>query len=161
MPKLLSHADLSTVVRLAPLIAIDFILRNPQGEVLLGRRNNEPAKGTFFVPGGIILKNEPLREAFTRLLQRETGLPARLDQARFLGVYEHFYPNNRFGDAGYGTHYIVLGYAMKIADPGAIQGDDQHSEMRWWSERDLLASAEVQDNTKAYFRDRPASAGTP
>ena len=47
---LLSHADLHTVVRLAPLIAIDFIIRNPRRDVLLGLRNNEPAKGFISSP---------------------------------------------------------------------------------------------------------------
>ena len=62
--KLLSHSDLNTVIRLAPLVAIDLIIRDPQDRILLGLRNNEPAKGYFFVPGGIILKDEPLAEAF-------------------------------------------------------------------------------------------------
>jgi len=67
--KLLSHSDLNTVIRLAPLVAIDLIIRDPQDRILLGLRNNEPAKGYFFVPGGIILKDEPLAEAFVRIMK--------------------------------------------------------------------------------------------
>ena len=150
-PALLSHDELRQVVRLAPLIAIDLIIRNAQGEVLLGLRNNEPAKGWYFVPGGIVLKNEPLRGAFARILERETALAGRIDDARCLGVYEHFYAANRFGEAGYGTHYVVLGYALACADAGAIRRDDQHSELRFWPEAELLASPDVHHNTKAYF----------
>ena len=65
-PMLLNPDDFHSVVRLAPLVSIDLIIRNARGEVLLGLRNNEPAKGFYFVPGGIILKQERLREAFTR-----------------------------------------------------------------------------------------------
>jgi len=150
-PAYLSHDDLRQVVRLAPLVAIDLIIRNPRNEVLLGMRNNEPAKGWYFVPGGMILKNEPLRDAFTRILKSETGLTAAIENARLLGAYEHFYANNRFGDAGYGTHYVVLGYELKTADSAAIKRDDQHSELRWWGEPDLLTSPNVHHNTKAYF----------
>jgi colanic acid biosynthesis protein WcaH len=151
-PTLLTLADLSTVVRLAPLVAIDLIIRNARNEVLLGLRNNEPAKGFYFVPGGMILKNERLRDAFARLLRNETNYAASLDDARPIGVYEHFYENNRFGNDGYGTHYVVLGYELKLADRAALKADAQHSELRWWSERELLASDQVHDNAKAYFR---------
>jgi colanic acid biosynthesis protein WcaH len=140
------------VVRLAPLVAIDLVIRNARNEVLLGLRNNEPAKGWYFVPGGMILKNEPLRDAFARILKRETDLAATIEDARLIGVYEHFYPNNRFGDEGYGTHYVVLGYALAIADTAAVKRDDQYSELRWWNEAALLASPNVHHNTKAYFR---------
>ena len=40
----MNHNDLGTVIRLAPLIAIDFVIRNARDDVLLGLRNNEPAK---------------------------------------------------------------------------------------------------------------------
>ena len=70
---LLNRSDFHSVVRLAPLVSIDLIIRNARGEVLLGLRNNEPAKGLFFVPGGIIRKQERLHEAFARILKRETN----------------------------------------------------------------------------------------
>jgi colanic acid biosynthesis protein WcaH len=151
-PSLLSHADLHTVVRLAPLVAIDFIIRNPRHDVLLGLRNNEPAKGSYFVPGGIILKNERMADAFARILKRETNFDARLGDARLVGAYEHFYDANRFDDPAFGTHYVTLGYELPIGDTAMLQADVQHGELRWWAERDLMASDRVHDNTKAYFR---------
>jgi len=151
-PTFLSHADLRAVVRVAPLISIDLIIRNPRNQILLGLRSNEPARGFYFVPGGMILKNETLRDAFARILQNETNCAATFDDARLLGAYEHFYANNRFGEDGYGTHYVVLGYALKLHDTAALQADAQHSEFRWWDEAELLASSRVHDNTKAYFR---------
>ena len=151
-PAYLPHAALRDVVRLAPLVAIDLIIRNPRGEILLGLRNNEPARGCYFVPGGMILKNERLTDAFARILKRETDLTAAMADARFLGVYEHFYANNRFGEPGYGTHYVVLGYELKIAAGAAFKADDQHRELRWWTEAELLASPDVHRNAKAYLR---------
>ncbi len=100
-PAPLSHTDLRSVVRLAPLVSVDLVIRNAQNQVLLGLRENEPAKGFFFVPGGIIRKNERLREAFTRILHNETHRAARFEDADFLGVFEHFYETNRFSEPGY------------------------------------------------------------
>jgi colanic acid biosynthesis protein WcaH len=151
-PSFLSHAELDTVIRLAPLVAIDLIIRNRRDEVLLGLRKNEPAKGCYFVPGGMILKNERLADAFARLVKNETGQDASLDDARLLGVFEHFYDNNRSGRSGYGTHYIVLGYEFSWPSAAAPTPDDQHSELRWWPMPELLASDRVHDNAKAYFR---------
>ena len=151
-PAPLSPADFRTVVRLAPLVSIDLIIRNPLGEILLGLRANEPAKGSYFVPGGVVLKHERLREAFTRILKRETNCDAKIEDARLLGAFEHFYEANSFGDATFGTHYVVLGYEIALDDASALKSDAQHSDLRWWGERDLLASDLVHDNTKAYFR---------
>jgi colanic acid biosynthesis protein WcaH len=151
-PMLLSTDDFHSVVRLAPLLSIDLIIRNACGQVLLGLRNNEPAKGFYFVPGGIVLKQERLHEAFARILKRETNYDASLEDARFLGVYEHFYDANSFGDENFGTHYVVLAHELKLADASVLKFDTQHSEMRWWGERDLLVSDGVHENTKAYFR---------
>ena len=158
LPSFLNHADLRQVVRLAPLVSIDLVIHNANGKVLLGLRNNEPARGWYFVPGGMILKNEPLRDAFARILKAETGLPGKIEAARLLGAYEHFYPNNRFGEDGYGTHYVVLAYALAIAEAAVIRGDDQHGRLRWWDKAELLGSPNVHHNAKAYFRDPGAGA---
>ncbi len=59
----LSAADFSTVIRSTPLVSIDLILTRPDGAVLVGRRQNEPAKAYWFVPGGRIRKDERLDAA--------------------------------------------------------------------------------------------------
>jgi colanic acid biosynthesis protein WcaH len=140
------------IVRLAPLVAVDLIIRNQRNEALLGLRNNEPAKGFYFVPGGMILKGERLAGAFARILKNETNLSGRIEDARLVGAFEHFYDNNRFGDPDYDTHYVVIGYELKLADTAALKMDAQHSELRWWTQSELLDSPQVHDNAKAYFR---------
>jgi hypothetical protein len=67
-------------------------------------------------------------------------------------VYEHFYDKNRFGEAGYGTHYVVLGCAVSVADFSALAPDSQHSELGWWDEAALLAFRHRHQNTKVYVR---------
>ena len=52
----LRHEDFATVVRSAPLVAIDLIVENARGEYLFGQRINRPAQGYWFVPGGRVQK---------------------------------------------------------------------------------------------------------
>src|SRR5437868_255390 len=95
----LERHDFAQIVRLTPLVSIDLVVLSPEGKVLVGKRKHEPAKDVFFVPGGRITKNESLDAAFVRVAQEELGLAAKRQQARFIGVYEHFYAMNRFQEA--------------------------------------------------------------
>jgi colanic acid biosynthesis protein WcaH len=151
-PQQLDERDLATVIRLAPLVSIDLIIRDDAGRVLLGLRNNEPAKDFYFVPGGRILKDERLRDAFARILAYETAIDAPYESATFLGVYEHFYTTNRLAEPNLGTHYVVVAFEVRPADVSAVREDSQHREYRWMHPQELLASALVHDNSKAYFR---------
>lgn len=143
--------DFAHIVRFAPLVSIDLIIRDSEGKVLLGLRTNEPAKDTYFVPGGIIRKNETIREAFTRILNAETGLAVSFDDAWFIGVFEHFYETNRFGHLDYGTHYVVLAYEMSLKAEQAIVMDSQHRDFQWMPEEKIISAANIHPNTKAYF----------
>ena len=139
-----------TVVRSAPLVSIDLVVINSLGQVLLGQRTNRPAQGFWFVPGGRILKNEPMAAAFLRLSKAELGLASELGDAEFLGVYEHFYTDN-FSGTDFSTHYVVLGYRLvHDLDLNSLP-DAQHHSYRWFDVAELLASVQVHDNTKAYF----------
>jgi colanic acid biosynthesis protein WcaH len=148
----LDPRDFASVIRLTPLVSIDLILRDPEGAVLLGHRLFEPAKGLWFVPGGRIGKAETLEEAFGRILAEETGLRLGRDRSRLIGVYEHFYEANRFGEPGYGTHYVVLAHELQLPQRPAIRADSQHEAMRWMMPAAILAAPDVHENTKAYFR---------
>jgi colanic acid biosynthesis protein WcaH len=147
--------EFAQLVRMGPLVAIDLIVRDGGGRVLLGRRNFEPAKGSYFVPGGRILKDEPIRDAFSRILRHELGLEGiSIDSASFAGVYEHFHPNSRYGPAGTTTHYVVLAYELQAGAGHRIVPDDQHSAFEWVPEEDVLGRADVHELTKAYFSNK-------
>jgi colanic acid biosynthesis protein WcaH len=152
LPQLLDDDDFAFIVRNAPLVSVDIIIKDPEFQVFLGRRVNEPAKGHYFVPGGAIRKNETIRRAFARILGAETGLHNSIDEAKFIGVFEHFYDANRFGDPAYGTHYVVLAYELNFTKQPSITLDSQHSDIRWMSGAEILSAPDVHPNTKAYFR---------
>ena len=147
----LAPEDFDAVVRLTPLVAIDMVVRSPAGSVLLGRRRFEPAKGMFFTIGGRISKNETLAAAFSRIALAELGADTRIEEARFLGVFEHFYATNHHELAGFGTHYVVLAYELASFNPGLALPQDQHGEFAWMTLPELMAHPDVHPNAKAYF----------
>lgn len=142
-----------SLVAAAPLVSIDLIIRSEDHRVLLGKRTNRPAKGFWFVPGGSIRKNERIASAFERISKTELDQPIKLKQARFLGVFEHFYEDNFLGADDVGTHYVVLAYECRLDSAALIELDGQHSEARWWDVDELLESESVHEKTKAYFTE--------
>jgi hypothetical protein len=68
----ISEDKFSYIVRCAPLPSLDLIIRDSDDRVLVGLRTNEPAKNYYFVPGGVIRKNESIELAFARILRAET-----------------------------------------------------------------------------------------
>jgi colanic acid biosynthesis protein WcaH len=155
----LPKEEFISLIKNGPLVSIDLIIRNPEGKILLGYRNNFPAKNTWFVPGGRIYKNQRLDEEFLRITQTELGISIPRSSARFFTVAEHLYPDeNTFDIPGVDTHYIVLAYVIDPYEFELIPADNQHSHFTWMAVDEILQRADVHVNTKDYFRkfpDRP------
>ena len=94
------------VIKNTPLISIDLIIQNEKSEYLVGKRNNRPARGFWFVPGGRIQKDESLDNGFARLTNNEIGIERMRNESIFLGIFEHFYDDN-FYDSAFSTHYCT------------------------------------------------------
>jgi colanic acid biosynthesis protein WcaH len=142
------------LIAVAPLISIDLIIRNRTNEVLLGYRRNSPARNTWFVPGGRILKNETIAKAFERITFAELGKVFKIEEASFLGVYQHLYPgDNVFEIPGIDTHYIVLAYQLSINNTiPDFNLKSQHDDYRWMKIEELISDETVHSNTRAYFK---------
>jgi colanic acid biosynthesis protein WcaH len=110
-----------TIVRNVPLVSVDLIVKH-DGGVLLGKRQNEPAKGEWFVPGGVVLKNESLIDAVQRVAHEELNCEVTIE--RSLGTFEHFYDTSEFSDIA-SKHYLANGFVVTPDSEPAV-GDDQH-----------------------------------
>jgi colanic acid biosynthesis protein WcaH len=141
------------LVRDLPLVSVDLVLVRDRREVLLGLRTNRPAQGSWFVPGGRILKNEKRADALTRVAARELGIvDIHALQPEFLGPFEHFYPDCFAGDIGVSTHYVVLAHRIDVPAGFEIPGhDDQHEALRWWALDEAAASKAVHGFTRDYL----------
>jgi colanic acid biosynthesis protein WcaH len=153
-----SNEEWAACVCKMPLVSIDLIVTNEKGQVLLGMRKNRPAKGMWFVPGGVLRKNETLDEAFSRVVLNELNAEfntdiADLRRASFSGVYEHHYPDN-FSGEDFGTHYVVMAHRFGLRVLSAREEClpyTQHAGYIWLSPQDILIHPDVHPLTKNYF----------
>jgi colanic acid biosynthesis protein WcaH len=146
---MLTEKNFKNIVFSTPLISIDLIVRDKHDNILLGKRVNRPAKGFWFVPGGRVLKDESIEQAFKRLLKIELGI-ANSDPI-FKGIYQHFYDDN-FSEDDFTTHYVVLAYEINFNGDIAFLPDVQHNDYRWFTEGSLLNNIDVHKHTKWYFQ---------
>lgn len=146
---MLDKNEFIEVVKNAPLVAVDLVIPSGNGELLVGLRVNEPAAGSWFVPGGRIRKNESIEQAFLRITEAELGQAYPIGQARLLGAFTHKYETNFAHVPGIGTHYVVLAYELRIAIDIDRLPPDQHNGYRWVGPNSDLT--EVHANTQAYF----------
>ena len=141
------------LVRGLPLVSVDLVLVRGGTEILLGLRTNRPAQGSWFVPGGRILKDEPRADALKRVAARELGI-ANIAGLKplLLGVFEHFYPDCFAGDIGVSTHYVVIAHRIDVPLGFEVPGcDNQHAELRWWPIAEAAANTDVHRYTRDYL----------
>ncbi len=135
----------SSIVATVPIPSVDLVVQCPDG-ILLARRQNEPARGEWFVPGGRIHKGEPLRDAVDRVAREELGIDVTIE--RDLGAYDHFYETADVPEAG-GKHYVAHGYLVRTASTD-VTLDDQHDQAQVFPVENLPA---LHDHVQAYLRD--------
>ena len=126
--------NFKNLVRDGVLVAFDLVCYNPEGKVLVGHRTNAPAKDYWFVPGGRIHKNETLSVAFQRITKAELGVSLQPSDVKMIGLYDHIYPENFFGDGSFNTHYIIL--AMEYHDVDGridLEHNDQNREFNFFT----------------------------
>jgi colanic acid biosynthesis protein WcaH len=147
---MLATADFRELVKNGLLLAVDLILTDAEGRVLMGKRQNAPARGFWFVPGGRIFKNETLAQAIQRVSSTELSVAIAPAAVTVRGLFLHHYPDNVFGDPGFDTCYWVIACQAALPEEG-FRPDSQHEDLRLWDPQSLLADPTVHRYTKNYF----------
>ena len=128
---MLDAKTFKTVIKNTPLVSIDLCLVY-DGQLLLGKRTNEPLKGEWFTPGGRIHKNETWKDALLRIAEVELGLRGiSVEGFSLMGMWDHFY-NNSAVDRDLSTHYVNLPHYVRFKSKPEITLDDQHGEFEWF-----------------------------
>lgn len=112
-PKKLSYKDFLKSFNYAPRVAVELLIENKEGELLLIKREDKPYVGYLHVPGGFILKNERIEDCIYRVLKKETGISKNL-KYKFVGFFETIKKDRR----GHLLHYVV-----KMKSDNSKQGD--------------------------------------
>lgn len=113
-----------------PVVAVGaFIVKD--GKVLLTRRAQEPHKGLWTVPGGVVELGETLMEAVAREVKEETGLEIGVGDV--VTVVDRI---NADEDGRLQYHYVIIDYAVRWVGGEVAPGSDVDAA-RWMVPEDI------------------------
>ncbi len=123
-----------------PIVGVGVvIIRN--GEILLEKRKNDPGRGKWSIPGGVVELGETLEQTVTRETMEETGLrvsePEPLDVINQVTLDEH---------GGVKYHFVIIDYFVKLQGGTPTAASDA-AELEWVAFEDV----EKRDLTKSFL----------
>ena len=149
---MIGEDDFTKSVSHLPLATIDLLIQNSEKSILLGKRENSPARGYWFVPGGRIRRMERFDIAFRRITNGELGSEFDLRDAIFHGVFQHMYDDSTFSEK-VGSHYVSIAMGLEIRNLELTNLPQiQHREYRWFDLKEIIDDEEVHDRTKEFFQ---------
>lgn len=118
--------------------------------VLLVQRGNEPLKGLWSFPGGLVEAGERLAEAAAREVLEETGIVvgdlAQIDQSEII----------RHDAAGGLMYHYVLAVFTGTYRSGAVQAGDDAEDARWVAKTELARLSLTDDTKRLVQANEPA-----
>jgi 8-oxo-dGTP diphosphatase len=113
-----------------PALAVDCVVFDPAGRLLLIRRKNPPFQGQFALPGGYVDYGESTEHAAARELAEETGLVAT--SVALVGVYSDPQRDPR-------GHVVSVAYRIETTGHDPQAGDDAAAAafVEGWENLDL------------------------
>jgi 8-oxo-dGTP diphosphatase len=122
-----------------PIVGVGVaIIRN--GKILLEKRINEPGRGKWSIPGGIVELGESLEQTVVRETREETGLfvskPEPIDVVNQVTLDEN-------GKTKY--HFVIIDYFVKL-ESGAPKAASDAAELEWVA----FEEVESRDLTKSF-----------
>jgi 8-oxo-dGTP diphosphatase len=101
------------------------------GRVLLERRGQPPAQGSWSLPGGLIEIGETAEDAVRREVREECGIEVAVGP--MLGLFE---PVQRDSDGKVRYHFVVIDFLAHYR-AGALQAGDDAAELCWVTPAEL------------------------
>lgn len=100
------------------------LIINNDNELLVATRANEPAKGTFDLPGGFVDMHETGEDCVRREVKEETGLT--VNELTYL-----FSIPNIYVYSGFEVHTLDMTYLCKVDDTSFIKAEDDVSKLEF------------------------------
>ena len=117
----LSKDEFDSIYSRVPRLTVEVILRLPAGLVLV-KRDIEPCKGQWHLPGGTVRFGESLPDAVRRVAAYEIGVDVEVE--RLVGYIE--YP--KMHADGYAGWPVGIAFATRLVG-GTLAGSDQGAEV--------------------------------
>ncbi len=108
---------------LTPLLGVGAVVVH-EGRVLLVRRANEPLKGQWTLPGGLLEVGESLLEAVAREVKEETGL--EVEPIELVDLVDRIHRDQ--GRVRY--HYVIADYLCRVTG-GELRAASDADAVRW------------------------------
>ena len=122
-----------------PIVGVGAVIVS-EGKILLEKRSNEPSKGKWTIPGGLVDLGENIEHAVVRETKEETCLD--VENPKLIDVVD----NVDLDDAGkVKYHFVIVDYVVKIKG-GAVEAASDADELRWVS----LEDVEAYDLTRSF-----------
>ena len=111
-----------------------YLLIINNGKFLLLKRENEPAKGEYWFPGGRLLKFETIRDASLRKSREEVNLEC--DFKNIISVEETIFKKN--SNMSCDVHTVNIVCKLVTNNIKKIKLDNLHSDFLWVSFQDIF-----------------------
>jgi len=125
MVKKLSEKKFLETFKYSPRVALNILVKNKKGEILLTKRAIKPQKGYWHYPGGFILKGERIDDCFKRISKTELGITLDPKKKKSLGVIENLKGDER-------GHILDLIYEYNIDDNLDLKSNTQTMEFEYF-----------------------------
>jgi 8-oxo-dGTP diphosphatase len=117
---------LSTQYPKKPVVGVGAIILDGD-KILLEKRKNDPSKGKWAVPGGLVDLGEGVEEAVVREVKEETGLDVY--EPRLVDVVDYISLGEK-GAVMY--HYVIVDYIVTVKG-GKPKAASDAADLKWVS----------------------------
>lgn len=115
----------------APMVGVGVITFNSENKVLLVKRGNEPSKGLWSLPGGLVELGERVREAGIREVIEECNI--EIEPEDVISVVDLILEDS---DGRVKYHYILIDYLAKYVG-GELKPQSDVIDAAWFSRNEL------------------------